>query len=234
MNHKSKVRMVSRCLSCGCLLALLFITSASDAQITDYRTPFTWKQDAELTDIQFIDSNHGWVVGDRGLVMRTDDGGKKWRYVTLHAQDDEAQEISIRCRLESVFFASPTHGWIAGGYSNASSTTSTGVIFATIDGGESWKRLVGVALPKINALFFTTPQEGIAVGDGNSLKPAGVFETRDGGRSWSTAIKGKARSWSAASYANGVTVMSSSAGKLARYANQELSESPIQEPKEVF
>ncbi|MCP4080615.1 MAG: hypothetical protein GY743_10235, partial [Planctomycetaceae bacterium] len=28
--------------------------------------------------------------------------------------------------------------------------------------------------------------------------------------------------------------MSSSAGKLARYANQELSESPIQEPKEVF
>ena len=234
VNHKSKVRMVSRCLSCGCLLALLFITSASDAQITDYRTPFTWKQDAELTDIQFIDSNHGWVVGDRGLVMRTDDGGKKWRYVTLHAQDDEAQEISIRCRLESVFFASPTHGWIAGGYSNASSTTSTGVIFATIDGGESWKRLVGVALPKINALFFTTPQEGIAVGDGNSLKPAGVFETRDGGRSWSTAIKGKARSWSAASYANGVTVMSSSAGKLARYANQELSESPIQEPKEVF
>ncbi|MDG2012425.1 MAG: YCF48-related protein [Pirellulaceae bacterium] len=227
-------RLIFGWLCCGCFIALLFGTSAINAQITDYRVPLSWKQDAELTDIQFIDSNHGWIVGDRGLVMTTDDGGKKWRYVTLNSHRDETQEFTIHCRLESVFFASPTHGWIAGGYSNASSTTSTGVLFATIDGGQSWKRLVGVALPKINALFFTTPQEGIAIGDGNSRQPAGVFETRDGGRSWSTSVTGKVRSWSVGSYAKGVTVMASSDGTLARHTLQELSESLVQTPKEGF
>lgn len=199
------------------------------AQSLDFRYPLNWKQDAELTDLHCIDSDRCWIVGDRGLVMRTDDGGKKWKPINLVGDRRDPESPRIQCRLESIFFVSATHGWIAGGFSNAGSTTSTGVLFATVDGGKSWKQLQGIALPKINQVFFKTPLNGIAIGDGNAEKPTGVFSTRDGGRTWSVVKAGSIESWQTAGHFNGLTVLASANGKLARYENEALGTSLIEQ-----
>ena len=34
--------------------------------------------DIELNDIQFIDDNTGWAVGENGIVLRTTNGGVTW------------------------------------------------------------------------------------------------------------------------------------------------------------
>jgi photosystem II stability/assembly factor-like uncharacterized protein len=217
----------------ACLLALCLIpgwywlAEPLAAQTIDWSKPAGWQQDAEPADLFFIDRDHGWIVGDRGLVLRTQDGGQSWQPVTLRVDQAEPQAPPIDCRLESVFFVSPTHGWIAGGYVNPCATTSTGVLFATVDGGNTWKPLPGVALPRIRKVKFTTPLEGLAVGDGNALKPTGIFYTRDGGRSWSTRTGGPVQSWRAADHREGTTVLVSVHDSLARSANGELAGSLI-------
>ena len=200
------------------------------AQVIDWRMPPSWKLDAEPTDLFFIDRNQGWIVGDRGLVLRTSDGGQNWEPVTLQTDPLDPDSLPVSCRLETVNFVSPSHGWIAGGYHNPGSTTSHGVLFATVDGGQTWKQIQGIALPKINRLMFSTPLEGIAVGDGNALKPSGVFQTRDGGRSWSCNSRGSVHSWQVADQANGVTVLATDNGQLGRFADQQLTEAFFNTP----
>ena len=40
--------------------------------------PAIWKQDANIHDVFFVDSQYGWAVGDQGLIERTVNGGKDW------------------------------------------------------------------------------------------------------------------------------------------------------------
>jgi photosystem II stability/assembly factor-like uncharacterized protein len=60
-------------------------------------------------------------VGLRGVVIVSDDGGKRWRQATVPVQSD----------LVAVSFANPTTGWAVG---------HEGVILRTDDGGETWKK----------------------------------------------------------------------------------------------
>ena len=210
--------------------AAMFLLSLNTfAQSIDFRYPLNWKQDAELTDLHCLDAERCWIVGDRGLVMRTEDGGKKWKFINLVGDRRDPDSPRIQCRLESVFFVSPTHGWIAGGFSNAGSTTSTGLLFATVDGGKSWKQLQGISLPKINQVIFNTPLNGIAIGDGNAEKPTGIFSTRDGGRTWSVVKSGSIESWKTADHFKGITVLASADGNLGRYENDTLGPSLIEQ-----
>ena len=34
--------------------------------------------DARLCDVAFVDPQHGWAVGDHGVILHTDDGGQHW------------------------------------------------------------------------------------------------------------------------------------------------------------
>ena len=51
-------------------------------------------EDAELTDVFFLDVDRGWAVGDRGVILTTEDGGRRWRVA----------DCPVNCRLEAVFF----------------------------------------------------------------------------------------------------------------------------------
>lgn len=130
------------------------------------------------------------AVGERGIVVLSDDGGKTWRQV----------QTPVSVGLTAVRFADAQHGWIVG---------HGGVVLATVDGGQSWvkqfdgvqaaklmledakaggderqiadaQRLVadGADKPFMDALFFDA-QHGIIVGAYNL-----AFETKDAGKSW--------------------------------------------------
>jgi photosystem II stability/assembly factor-like uncharacterized protein len=70
-----------------------------------------------LTDIRFVDSGKGWIVGDAGLVLTTDDGGTSWRVQRSGTEQD----------LKVVFAVDSRRAWIGGG---------KGVLLATSTGGE--------------------------------------------------------------------------------------------------
>lgn len=130
------------------------------------------------------------AVGERGIVVLSDDAGRTWRQVPT----------PVSVGLTAVRFADEQHGWIVG---------HGGVVLATMDGGQTWrKQLDGVQAaqlmledakaggdarqiadaerlvadgpdkPFMDALFFDA-QRGLIVGAYNL-----AFETRDGGEHW--------------------------------------------------
>lgn len=133
------------------------------------------QEDAELTDVCFIDELHGWAVGDRGVIWCTDDGGLRW----------QLQDSGVDCRLESVHFLDKNLGWAAGGVIQPYSETTRGVLLHTRDGGRTWAQDLGLVLPALKQVRFFDPSQGWAIGEASSMWPVGVFTTNDGGRSWS-------------------------------------------------
>ncbi len=210
-----------------------FSSNSLCAQTIDWQMPAKWHQDAELNDLCVIDAETAWIVGDRGTVLRTRDAGRSWDPVTLRSDAFDLSVPPIQCRLESVTFVSANEGWIAGGYTLPDSTTSKGILFSTKDGGNTWKRIQGISLPSIKKIFFSSTGEGVAIGDGNVFKPAGVFQTRDGGISWSAAAEGKIHHWRTGSHSNGVTTLTGYDGRLGRYENHRLSDAAIIDTKAV-
>jgi photosystem II stability/assembly factor-like uncharacterized protein len=69
-----------------------------------------------LWDIAFADALHGWIVGDRGLVLHTRDGGASW----------QRQESGTERPLNSVVAIDADTAWITG---------SIGTLLVTRSGG---------------------------------------------------------------------------------------------------
>ena len=85
----------------------------------------TWKEQyaapsGSLTDVCFVDGDHGWVVGIHGTILHTTDGGATWR---PQQAPPNAQGLS------AVSFSDAEHGWIV-----AEKTA----LLATSDGGSTW------------------------------------------------------------------------------------------------
>ncbi|MBI5446105.1 MAG: glycosyl hydrolase [Deltaproteobacteria bacterium] len=103
------------------------------------------------------------AVGDHGIVLLSDDGGKSFR---------QARTVPVRSTLTSVSFADEKRGWAAGHW---------GVIIATVDGGDTWQlqRSETSLDQPLFSLYFKDKDRGWAVGLWSL-----VLATQDGGRSW--------------------------------------------------
>ena len=92
----------------------------------------TWKaSDATVSErlqsVYFFGKKHGWVVGDKGLVMSTVDGGKSW--------DVQTSKVEISgIGLSDIHFASNQVGYAVG---------MGETIIRTANGGKTWKILRG-------------------------------------------------------------------------------------------
>lgn len=103
------------------------------------------------------------AVGDQGVVMLSDDGGRTSR---------QARQVPVSSTLTAVSFVDAQHGWAVGHW---------GAILATVDGGETW-RIQRVATDEDRPLFavhFFDAQHGVAVGLWSL-----VLTTEDGGKTW--------------------------------------------------
>jgi len=112
-----------------------------------------------LNDIFFLGEDHGWIVGDFGLVLYTSDGGKQW----------ELLRAGLCAPLFSVFFKDPLEGWAVG---------QNGLLIHTSDGGKTWSE---VSIPVKLSLFKIRMAEGngVIVGDF-----ATVLLSNDNGKTW--------------------------------------------------
>ena len=155
---------------------------AQGAGVLEVRPEF---DDAELTDVTFIDALRGWAVGDRGVIWQTADGGENWHL----------QASGVSCRLESVQFLDDQIGWVAGGAALPPGDLSRGVILTTRDGGRSWHPLAKLQLPAIRKLRFVDSKKGWCLGEPSALFPTGVATTADGGRTWEAMSGTSPRGW---------------------------------------
>ena len=100
------------------LLILLLLISTLDANINVSRTkpkifivndqgwinlnPFNQPPDNVLYGVDFIDSQHGWAVGEWGLVLNSINGGQSWQILQNH---------TIDFHLKAVDFINENDGW---------------------------------------------------------------------------------------------------------------------------
>jgi photosystem II stability/assembly factor-like uncharacterized protein len=169
-------------------VTLFIVQQAANADWRSDNRPM--QEDAELTDVFFVDAEHGWAVGDRGAIWQTVDGGHKW----------QLQETGLRARLESVHFTDANNGWAVGGTSQPYTHTNTGVLLRTRDGGRSWRQDTTQILPALKQVRFFGANNGWALGETSATFPTGVFSTDNGGRSWSPLVGTSVQSWSAGDF----------------------------------
>ncbi|HUE74167.1 MAG TPA: YCF48-related protein, partial [Pirellulaceae bacterium] len=170
------------------LLVLLLGSSATLAQ--PLVSPAPMLADAELTSVCFVDADHGWAVGDRGVILATSDGGRNW----------QLQRSPTACRLECVQFLDTLNGWAAGGFTRPYTHHTSGIVLRTRDGGRTWQATADQTLPTIKLVKFSDVRRGWAVGDASPLYSSGVFRTEDGGREWTPVPKGSSLGWTAADF----------------------------------
>ncbi len=83
---------------------------------------FTINEDLQFTQVQFVDEQTGFAVGEFGTVLVTNNGGADW---------DWAETIPNDFYPMASFFRDAQSGWVGG---------LGGVIWATTDGGTTWER----------------------------------------------------------------------------------------------
>ena len=113
-----------------------------------------------ILDLYFPNTTHGWAVGGKGTVIRTETGGSRW----------ENQIGLSNKHLWGVYFADPGHGWIVG---------EEGEILHTQNGGERWVQQRSNVEQHLFAVHFVNLTHGWTVGT-NGL----ILHTTDGGRTW--------------------------------------------------
>ncbi|MDR6522316.1 photosystem II stability/assembly factor-like uncharacterized protein [Variovorax paradoxus] len=103
------------------------------------------------------------AVGDHGVVLLSDDGGRNHR---------QARQVPVDVALTSVSFIDARQGWAAGHW---------GVILHTTDGGETWQvqRSDAAQDRPLFAVHFFDEKQGVAVGLWSL-----VLRTEDGGEHW--------------------------------------------------
>lgn len=123
-------------------------------------TPFGY----HLSDVHFPDENTGYIVGEKGTVLKTTDAGTSWNFMPSG---------TLR-RLEMVWFTNTETGYV---------TSDSGFIMKTTDGGETWQELQSGTTEEFNDIYFYNETLGFIAGMNGQL-----LRTTDGGETWQRAF----------------------------------------------
>ena len=113
-----------------------------------------------LNSISFADDNLGFVVGSKGLIIVTADGGKRWNKIE-NVTDKTLFEINMETK---------DIGYIAG---------FDGTILKTNNGGKSWEKQISNTEKYLKSIDFSDKGIGLCVG-GNGT----ILRTTDYGENW--------------------------------------------------
>jgi photosystem II stability/assembly factor-like uncharacterized protein len=114
----------------------------------------------ELFHLDFNGSSHGWIVGDKGVIIASDDGGVTWR----------KQASGTDRALYNVDFRDDDEGYAVG---------SRGTILRTENGGSTWELVPVNITSTFMRVDFADDKNGWIVGY-NGM----ILRSSDKGRSW--------------------------------------------------
>jgi photosystem II stability/assembly factor-like uncharacterized protein len=121
-----------------------------------------------LQSVKFVTPKKGWIAGEQGTILYTEDGGDTW----------EAQESGTDKQIKSLFFVNERQGWAVGGEGD-SPVREKGIILHTDDGGKTWVEQQCEFDLTLNSVFFLNDKEGWIAG-----KEGVLLHTTDGGKKW--------------------------------------------------
>src|SRR5262249_31163674 len=107
--------------------------------------------------VRFTDQNNGMVVGAGGAVAVTDNGGKKWRWISREGEKKDVPNMHL------YNIAAPGQngrdGWIV-------ATGTNGLVLTSSNGGANWQpaKIPGGVYTWINGLAFGENGKGVLVG----------------------------------------------------------------------
>ena len=139
---------------------------AGAAEVALSVTPQASHTPSTLMSVQFQTVQNGWVVGTGGTILRTTDGGKRWKRMAS----------GTSTLLTAIFFADSSNGWVTG---------AGGFLSRTTNGGESWSQQALDTQQPLYAVSFSSLTVGWVVGGGGT-----IFHTTDGGQHWTEQVSG--------------------------------------------
>jgi Sortilin, neurotensin receptor 3,/Photosynthesis system II assembly factor YCF48 len=129
------------------------------------------------TDVDFLNTKTGYIVGLTGYLLKTTDSGKSW--IKSYIETD-----SIGVMPSSISFINDSTGYIYGTW-NVLNGDFYGILYKTIDGGNRWtKQYYSTAYHLLSMKFFDS-MNGIALNWVNSGSQ--VLTTDNGGSNWEVA-----------------------------------------------
>jgi photosystem II stability/assembly factor-like uncharacterized protein len=137
---------------------------ASSTMTTEQKAALVLGSTPELHAISFKDDTHGLVVGDRGTIFATDDGGKTWQ----KRLNDKKQPFTTEHLVDVQMLGNLA--WATG---------FDGIILHSIDGGVTWEKQDSGTTMDLQGVYFLNPNLGWAVGWSGT-----ILVTADGGKTW--------------------------------------------------
>lgn len=141
-----------------CSILGLIVLLNSEIILSNEFTPLIERRDS-IFAVQFKDDKTGWVVGNKGLMAHSRDGGQSW------VKEKGVTEGA----LYAITFID-NEGWVVG---------QQGIILHTGDGGRIWERQESNSKASLMGVFFLDNQRGVAIGEGGT-----ILNTCDGGKIW--------------------------------------------------
>jgi photosystem II stability/assembly factor-like uncharacterized protein len=123
--------------------------------------------EGSVTQVQFVDASHGWLVGSF-LSFRTENGGATWEASQIAGSPGPEDELFAEAR----FIDSET-GWLF---------TQGKTVYRTVDGARTWTGgKVRLAGEEIEDLFFINREKGWLC---TGTRGGAIYATADGGKTW--------------------------------------------------
>ncbi len=184
----------------GCWLVLVPLAAAQDAARTEpARTePIASVLDATLHDCVMLSIDRALAVGDAGAILTTEDGGKQWRSLSTQRSEfnyyaigfDEPMAIGNlgagNLGASNLGAGNPLRsGLIVGGTVQPATGRSIGTVLITLDEGKTWTPSQFPGLPRLIGLQRIKHRHWVAWGDWSDHFGSALFESIDGGKSWS-------------------------------------------------
>ena len=147
--------------------ALLFAQPVSAAWVKQRTGSFAWFQ-----GIYFLNEQKGWIVGSRGTIMATQDGGENW--VKLKSGTDDT--------IKEVHFFDEQNGWLLCERDRFQlGRNAPSYLLKTTDGGAHWDNVEfgDQGSPTVVSLFFGKDKRGWVVGEGGA-----VYSNQEGTDNW--------------------------------------------------
>ncbi|NLJ82541.1 MAG: T9SS type A sorting domain-containing protein [Bacteroidales bacterium] len=149
-------------------------------QTTDGGTTWNLMQtnisDAKIYDVQFVNKDIMFAVGaelsSKGLILKSNDGGRNWEKATLPIKKDAV--------IQSIASSNADTAYAVGFYWN----NDTGLILKTNDGGSTWIEIKNRPVGIYNSVHFFNSTIGYIVGYDVENDKAIIIATKNGGESW--------------------------------------------------